>query len=74
MLRSFGMVVAVSAVVAVVVMAVAAVVRIVRLRSRAAEISKRHEAFGQRFKRSGFAELGRSSEGDTHPVPLGPSS
>lgn len=43
-----------------------------RLRARAARVSQEHDDFGQRFKRSGFAELVRWDDAQTHPVPLDP--
>lgn len=47
-------------------------IRLLRLRARAARVSRKHDDFGQRFKRSGFTELGRWDEAQTHPVPFDP--
>ena len=43
---------------------------VLRQRARVARVSRKHDDFGQRFKRSGFVELGRWNEAHTHPVPL----
>ena len=69
MVSSFGTVVAVAAAAAFVV----AVLIFFRLRRQAVLVQRRYDAFGPRFKKHGFAELGVWSHDDTLPMPLGDS-